>query len=107
MPLEKNEMLLLGRMDGKLDAIANHLDRQDKRLAEIDHKVDAGLQRLDEKIEKNHSATRTQIAELDKRLRDVEKKTAVVGAVGGTAAGIGVTLIVEGIRQWLHGSGSL
>ncbi|RMX19000.1 hypothetical protein EBQ34_01195 [Vandammella animalimorsus] len=103
MPLEKEELLLLGKMDGKLDSITSHLNRQDKRLAELDQKVDVGLHRLDDKIESNHVATRAQIAELDKRLRDVEKKSAVVGAVGGSAAGVGVALIVEAAKNWLRG----
>lgn len=88
MSLEKEELMLLGKMDGKLDGILGHLDRQDKR-------IDA----LDAKMETHHK-------ELDKRLRVVEQRAAVTGAIGGTAASIGVALIVEGVKNWLRGGGS-
>lgn len=88
MSLEKEELMLLGKMDGKLDGILDHLGRQDKR-------IDA----LDAKMDERHK-------ELDKRLRVVEQKAAVTGALGGTAASIGVALIVEGVKQWLTRGGS-
>lgn len=88
MSLEKDELMLLGKMDGKLDGILRHLGQQDKRMDALDAKIDS-----------NHK-------ELDGRLRSVEQKAAVVGAVGGTAAGLGVALIVEGFRSWLRGGGS-
>lgn len=76
MPLEKEEVMMLGRIDGKLDGISAHLTRQDKRMNQM-----------------------------DARLRDVEKKAAVAGAVSGGAVAVGTALIVEGLRQILRGGG--
>lgn len=96
MSIDKDVLLMLGRMDGKLDGIAARQNQQDSAIKDLGNRVDTGMQRLDSKIDKNHT-------ELDQRLRDVEKKSAVVGAVGGSAAGIGVALLVEGIKTWLRG----
>lgn len=85
MTIDKDILLMLGRMDGKLDSVTAHLVQQDARIKDLGDKVDH-----------NHT-------ELDKRLREVEKRSAVVGAVGGSAAGIGVALIVEGVKTWLRG----
>lgn len=74
--MEREELLLLGRMDGKLDGIVEHLNRQDERLDKI-----------------------------DERLRTVEQKAAVIGAMSGGAMSLGVALIAEGIKQWLGRGG--
>lgn len=55
MALEKDEMMLLGRIDGKLDGIKDHMARQDTRLDQFERRV---TERLDN---------------MDVRLRDVEK----------------------------------
>lgn len=85
MALEKEELMLLGKMDGKLDGITAHLTRQDKRIDELDKRVDSRLNAIDD------------------RLREVEKKAAVAGAVSGGAVAVGTALIVEGIRQFIRG----
>ena len=83
MPMEKDELMLLGKMDGKLDSITAHLNRQDQR-------IDA----LDSRMEERHNA-------IDKRLRVVEQKAAVAGAISGSAVSIGIALAIEGVKQWL------
>ena len=87
MSLEKDELMLLGKIDGKLDGITAHLNRQDQRIAELDERVD---QRLNS---------------IDTRLREVEKKAAVAGAVSGGAVAVGTALVVEGIKQFMRGGG--
>ena len=67
MAMDKDELMLLGKIDGKLDGISAHLNQQDKRIADLDARVDARLNGIDE------------------RLREVEKKAAVAGAVSGGA----------------------
>ncbi len=76
MAMEKEELMLLGKMDGKLDGITAHLTRQDKRMDTIDN-----------------------------RLRMVEQKAAVAGAISGSAASIGIALAIEGVKQWLGRGG--
>ncbi len=88
MPMEKDELMLLGKMDGKLDSITAHLNRQDQR-------IDA----LDQRMEERHNA-------IDKRLRVVEQKAAVAGAVSGSAVSIGIALAIEGVKQWLGRGGA-
>ena len=88
MPMEKDELMLLGKMDGKLESITAHLNRQDQR-------IDA----LDQRMEERHNA-------IDKRLRVVEQKAAVAGAVSGSAVSIGIALAIEGVKQWLGRGGA-
>lgn len=38
---------------------------------------------------------------MDDRLRQVEQKAATIGAGAGGAMGLGVALIVEGVKHWL------
>lgn len=87
MALDKDELMLLGKMDGKLDGITAHLKRQDDRIDSLDKRVDERLNSI------------------DGRLREVEKKAAVAGAVSGGAVAIGTALIVEGIKTFLRGGG--
>ena len=87
MPMEKEELMLLGKMDGKLDGITAHLTRQDQR-------IDA----LDRRMEERHVA-------IDKRLRVVEQKAAVAGAISGSAVSVGIALAIEGVKQWLGRGG--
>ena len=87
MALEKDELMLLGKIDGKLDGITAHLNRQDKRMDDLEASLNG---RMDS---------------LDSRLRDVEKKAAVAGALSGGAVAVGTALIVEGIRQVIRGGG--
>ena len=87
MPMDKDELMLLGKMDGKLDGITAHLTRQDKRIDALDERMDSRLN------------------DIDTRLREVEKKAAVAGAVSGGAVAVGTALIVEGIKQFLRGGG--
>jgi hypothetical protein len=86
--MEKDELMLLGKMDGKLDSITAHLGRQDAR-------IDA----LDQRMEERHNA-------IDKRLRVVEQKAAVAGAISGSAVSIGIALAIEGVKQWLGRGGA-
>lgn len=74
--MERDELLLLGRIDGKLDGIKEHLGKQDSRLNEI-----------------------------DKRLRNVEQRAAVLGAASGGAMAIGTALIIEGMKAWWSSKG--
>lgn len=87
MALDKEEMMLLGKMDGKLDGITAHLNRQDKRIDDLDERMNGRLN------------------DIDTRLREVEKKAAVAGALSGGAVAVGTALIVEGLKQWLRGGG--
>ena len=76
MTMEKQELLLLGKIDGKLDGISKHLSAQDQRLDGI-----------------------------EERLRTVEQKAAVSGAISGGAISVGIALIIEGGKQWLREKG--
>lgn len=87
MAIEKDELMLLGRMDGKLDGIITHLGQQDARI-----------DKLDQRMEERHNA-------MDQRLRVVEQKAAVAGAISGSAVSIGIALAIEGVKQWISRGG--
>lgn len=85
MALDRDELMMLGKIDGKLDGIGSHLGRLDARIDSMDKRVNDRLDGMDE------------------RLRDVEKKSAVIGAVSGSAVSIGIALAIEGVKQWWRG----
>lgn len=75
--MDRQELLLLGKIDGKLDGISAQMSAHDQRLIGI-----------------------------EKRLRVVEQKAAVTGAISGGAISVGLALIIEGAKQWMsRGSG--
>ncbi|WP_448252900.1 hypothetical protein [Ottowia oryzae] len=87
MSMEKDDVMLLGKIDGKLDGIAAHLTRQDKRVDDLDSRMNGRLN------------------DIDSRLREVEKKAAVAGAVSGGAVAVGTAILVETIKQFIRGGG--
>jgi len=87
MALDRDELVMLGKIDGKLDGITAHLGRQDARIDALD-------KRFNERMDG-----------IETRLRDVEKKSAVVGAVSASAVSVGMALIIEGVKQWWNGGG--
>ena len=105
MAMEKEEAMMLGRIDGKLDGIAAHLERQDKRLQELDGRVEARFNRTDRRIAELDERVDNRLNGIDARLREVEKKAAVAGAVSGGAVAVGTALVVEGIKQFMRGGG--
>ena len=74
--MERDELILLGKIDGKLDGLKEHLNKQDTRLNEI-----------------------------DKRLRAVENRAAVLGAASGGVMAVGTALIIEGLKGWWTSKG--
>lgn len=82
------ELLLLGQIHGLVQALKDGQDLQGRRLADFEKKVDVKFEGI------------------DARLRNVEQRAAVVGAVSGGAMAIGTALIVEGVKQWLSRIGS-
>lgn len=73
------ELLLLGQIHGLVQGLKEGQEQQNARLERIDGRMDG----------------------IDGRLRTVEKQAALSGAISGGAVGIGVALIVEGLKQWL------
>lgn len=74
------ELMLLGEIKGLVQGLKDGQDMQARRLDAVD----------------------TKLGEMDKRLRHVETKSAVFGAVSGGAMSIGMALIIEGLKGWLH-----
>ena len=46
MSMEKQELMMLGEISGKLDGVSQHLTRQDGRLDNIDARLDRKSTRL-------------------------------------------------------------
>lgn len=98
MALEKEELMMLGKLDGKLDLLSGHLTQQDKRLDALDQRMEERIVALSTRMEARHDA-------IDKRLRMVEQRAAVAGALGGSAVSIGIALAIEGVKQWMSRGG--
>ncbi|AXT48705.1 MULTISPECIES: hypothetical protein [Chromobacterium] len=71
--MEHDNLMALGRIEGKLDMIVAHLAKQDKKLEE-----------------------------LDSRLRDVEVQAARSGALSGAVSALAVTLLGEFLKRLIH-----
>ncbi|WP_423458021.1 hypothetical protein [Ottowia sp. VDI28] len=83
----RQELLLLGQIHGMVQSLKDGQDQQNRRM-----------DRMEQRMEEHYNG-------LDERLREVEKKAAVAGAVSGGAVAIGTALVVEGIRQFIRGGG--
>lgn len=75
------ELLLLGQIHGLVQALKDGQELQDRRMDGLSARLDA----------------------IDARLRMVEQKAAVAGALSGGAMAVGTALIIEGIKLWLRG----
>lgn len=83
----RQELLLLGQIHGMVQSLKDGQDHQNRRM-----------DRMEQRMEEHYNG-------LDGRLREVEKKAAVAGAVSGGAVAVGTALVVEGIRQFMRGNG--
>lgn len=84
----RQELLLLGQIHGLVQSLKDGQDQQNRRM-----------DRMESRMEEHYNG-------LDSRLREVEKKAAVAGAVSGGAVAVGTALVVEGIKNFMRG-GSL
>ena len=80
---------MLGQIHGLVQSIREGQELQNRRM-----------DRMEERMDEHYKG-------LDDRLREVEKKAAVAGAVSGGAVAVGTALVVEGIRQFMRGGGGL
>ncbi len=81
----RQELLLLGQIHGLVQSLKDGQDLQNRRM-----------DRMEQRMEEHYSG-------LHSRLREVEKKAAVAGALSGGAVAVGTALVVEGIRQFMNG----
>lgn len=83
------ELFMLGQIHGLVQSIREGQELQNRRM-----------DRMEERMDEHYKG-------LDDRLREVEKKAAVAGAVSGGAVAVGTALVVEGIKQFMRGGGGL
>lgn len=84
-PPSPDPNFLLGQIHAMVQSIRDGQAEQNKRFDKLDERIDT----------------------IDGRLRVVEQKAAIAGAVSGGAVSVGIALIAEGLRQWFraHGPG--
>jgi hypothetical protein len=85
----RQELLLLGQIHGLVQSLRDGQEQQNTRM-----------DRMEKRMEEHYNG-------LDARLREVEKRAAVAGAVSGGAVAVGTALVVEGIKQFLRGGSGL
>ena len=83
----QQELLLLGQIHGLVQSLKDGHDQQNRRM-----------DRMEQRMEEHYNG-------LDERLREVEKKAAVAGALSGGAVAVGTALVVEGIKTYFRGGG--
>lgn len=86
------ELMLLGQIHGIVQGLREGQQRQDDRMLQIEQRIEGGNKALGERMDG-----------IDGRLRTVEQKAAVTGAVSGGAMGVGMSIIVAALQQWLQG----
>lgn len=77
------ELLMLGEIKGLVQGLKDGQVLQNQRMDTFDRRFDS----------------------IDGRLRTVERKAAVAGALSGSAVAVGTALIIEGIKQWAANRG--
>lgn len=96
-PSRTQELLLLGQIHGLVQALKTGQDVQNTRISDLDKKLDSRIDDLEAKID-------VRLVGIDARLRHVEQRAAVAGALSGGAMAIGTALIIEGIKTYIgHG----
>lgn len=79
----RQELLLLGQIHGLVQSLKDGQDLQNRRM-----------DRMEQRMEAHYNG-------LDARLREVEKKAAVAGALSGGMVAVGTALAVEAVRYFL------
>ena len=74
---QEDVMFMLGEIKGQLDGVKTSVDKQGKSLINI-----------------------------DKRMRTVERTSAVHGALGGGVVGVGIALLSESIKAAFKANGA-
>lgn len=80
----RQELLLLGQIHGLVQSLKDGQDLQNRRM-----------DRMEQRMEAHYNG-------LDARLREVEKKAAVAGALSGGMVAVGTALAVEAVRYLLQ-----
>nr|WP_315237693.1 hypothetical protein [uncultured Albidiferax sp.] len=73
------ELLMLGEIKGLVQGLKDGQTLQNQRMDNFDLRFDS----------------------IDGRLRTVETKAAIAGALSGSAMAVGTALVIEGIKQWI------
>lgn len=79
---ENQTHFMLGEIKGIVEGLREGQDAQAKQFDKLDDRIDG----------------------LDSRLRSVEVRSATYGAVSGGVMGIGMALLIEGLKEWLRRS---
>lgn len=88
------ELLLLGQIHGLVQSLKEGQDLTNRRIDALSDRVDDRLDSLSNRVDE-------RLEGIDGRLRTVEQKAAVAGAVSGGAMAVGTALIIEGVKTWL------
>ncbi|SDD56717.1 hypothetical protein SAMN05192589_107130 [Paracidovorax valerianellae] len=119
----KEELMLLGQIHGMVQSMQVSLSQQNQRMDKMEERQDERhrandlrMEQAEARQQERHKANeqRADRAEsrqeerhnaIDERLRVVEQKAAVAGAISGSAVSIGIALAIEGVKQWLARGG--
>lgn len=92
---------LLGQIHGIVEGLREGQQAQAARLSEMDRRQEDRLQRIEDTHRAELARVEGRVDAQDARIRNVEQRAAVMGALSGSAVSVGVALMVEGLREWL------
>jgi hypothetical protein len=98
-------VFLLGEIKGLVEGLRDGQKQTNERITSLETNIGGNMKALEERIDKRMGTMEANVGGIDKRLRTVEQKAAVIGAVSGGAMSFGVALIVEGVKAWLASGG--
>jgi hypothetical protein len=95
---DAQQLYLLGQIHAMVESLKAGQAAQAQRLELLQASNEQQLSRMEDVLTR-------RIDGVDERLRIVEQKAAVSGAVSGGVMGVGVALLIEGGRALLRASG--
>lgn len=105
MPLDTEELRILGRIEGKLDALAENNKQMAIALSSLETKLGGQIADIDRRLRTleiaNPTRLQDEIEAHDKRLVNLERSSAVTGAVAGAGASVAMAVVVEYLKRKL------
>lgn len=103
MPLDTEELRILGRIEGKLDAQAENLKQCTDAVNKLEARWAAQMAEMDRRVREleiaNPAQANKDLEEHDKRLSALERSATMSGAIAGAGASIGMAVVVELLKR--------
>ncbi|EHP39411.1 hypothetical protein OR16_31659 [Cupriavidus basilensis OR16] len=105
MPLEPEELRILGRIEGKLDAQAENFKQMATAISNLEIKLGGQIADIDRRLRELEIANPSRLQEEQedhgRRIASLERSSAMTGAIAGAGASVGMAVVVELLKRKL------